>query len=123
MEFAAGEKFQSHDEYGRGILVFAQGFGIAMRHLSSKDFHMKRSHKNQPIDVDEVLVEDNCFENERLTYHFAGFVKVLFIPRSVIIEVLEKNERAWKDCARWKYLKAALILRSLSVQRTSVDPV
>lgn len=123
MEFAAGEKFRVHDEYGRGILIFVQGFGIAMRHISSTVFHTKRSHANQPIDITEVLVDDHFLEDEQLAYHFAGFVKVLFIPRSVIIEALKKNERAWKECARWKYLEAALILKSLSVRKNQDDPV
>jgi hypothetical protein len=37
-----------------------------------------------------------------------AFSKVGFIPRSVVLKALERNPRAWKDCARWKYLEEVL---------------
>lgn len=129
MDFSVGEKFRVHDEFGRGILVFMQGFGVATRHLSGhlspQEFHCRKSYTNQPIEVGEVLLEDNYFEDAQLFYHFLGFAKVFFIPRDVIMKALEDNDRAWKECARWNYMSAALILRSLEARQliNGSDPV
>jgi hypothetical protein len=123
LEFAAGEKFRAHDEFGRGILIFQQGLAIAMRHNCSKAFHWRKCPKNYPLDVGEVLVEDDFFESEQLAYHFAGFAKVFFIPRTVVVSALEKNEKAWKECARWKYLSAALILKSQANRKSRLESV
>ena len=43
---------------------------------------------------------------------FLSFSKVILIPREAIMEVLDNNKRAWKDCARWRYLLALLRLKS-----------
>ena len=121
MDFSVGEKFRVHDELGRGILVFMQGFGVAARHLPvhllSREFHCRKSYKNRPIDVSEVLLEDDYYEDAQLFYHFLGFAKVFFIPRDVIMKALEDNDRAWKECARWNYMSAALVLRSLEARQ------
>lgn len=123
MEFAAGEKFTAHETFGRGILVFIRGLGVASRQRSPKQFYLKRSYANCPIDDNEVLVDENFFENEQLAIYFAVFSKVLFIPRSVIIEILAKNEKAWKQCARWKYFTASFILKSLAHRKNTAESV
>lgn len=76
-------------------------------------FDGKKEIKDKPIDVDEVLMEDDYFKERQLHYHFVGFTKVFFVPRDAIMRVLEKNEKAWKECARWRYFMAALRLYSL----------
>ena len=109
LEFCAGETFRAHKEYGRGILISRVGFFFTVRH-SERELRMRKAVTAYPPDTSEVLVEDDLYPERQLTYHFAGFTKVFFIPRSVILEILANNEKAWKDCARWGYAGAAMIL-------------
>jgi hypothetical protein len=121
LEFAAGETFTEHGEYGRGILIFRHGFGFSMRVVLDAEFYWKRGVTDYPVDVDEVLVEDGFHDDKRLIYHFLGFTKVFFIPRSVIIDILVSNRRAWKECARWKYFQATLILSSFEARKMKTN--
>ena len=113
LEFSTGEQFSEHPDLGRGILICRNGFGFASRYGGSRNLCWFKGKKNYPIDVNEVLVEDDYNKERHIVFHFVGFTKVLFIPRSVIMDVLEKNQRAWKMSARWRYFQAALILCSL----------
>jgi hypothetical protein len=113
LEFAAGERFSSHPVFGRGIIIFTRGLGFTTRTLIKKSFTWTRGLKGHALDVNEVLVEDEYHKEKQLVYHFVNFTKVLFIPRSAIMNILEKNAVAWKQCARWRYFGAALVLESL----------
>eukprot|EP00985_Skeletonema_marinoi_P001454 scaffold581_cov127-Skeletonema_marinoi.AAC.5 len=113
LEFAAGEHFSSHPDFGRGILIFKQGFGFSARNLIKKASTWTRSLKGYALDVNEVLVEEDYYKEKQFVYHFVNFTKVLFVPRSAIMNILEKNPVAWKECARWRYFRAALVLESL----------
>lgn len=113
LEFSAGETFVAHPELGRGVLIFRQGFAVTSRSGARSSFMWAKDLSDKPIDVNEVLVEAEFCKEEQLIYHFIGFTKVFFVPRSAIVSVLEKNERAWKECGRWRYLRAALILSSV----------
>mmetsp|Transcript_5639 Transcript_5639/g.14109 ORF Transcript_5639/g.14109 Transcript_5639/m.14109 type:complete len:550 (-) Transcript_5639:868-2517(-) len=115
IEFSTSEKFDSYTDLGRGILIIRRGFAVLSRNGAKKSFVWRENLIDQPMDVDEVLVEDNYFEENRLVHHFVGFSKVLFVPRSAIMSVLEKNEKAWK-CARWRYFMASFILYTLSLK-------
>ncbi|KAL3803751.1 hypothetical protein ACHAW5_004602 [Stephanodiscus triporus] len=106
MEFSTGETFLEHPDLGRGCFLFRHGDGCIA--TLSKSFHQG------PVNANEVLVDDALFKEHPMACHFVGFSKVLFLPRSVIIAVLEKHERAWKECARWKYFMATFMLHSLS---------
>ena len=116
-EFSAGETFTEHPEYGRGIVIFRHGLGCAVRNCASANLHWRKGKCGQPVDVDEVLVEDDFYKERQLVYHFAGFTKVFFIPRSVIMEVLANNDAAWKKCARWRYAVAVMILKSMNREK------
>jgi hypothetical protein len=111
-EFCSGEKFKAHSEHGRGILIFRLGFGFTVRKCLNGELRWRKGLNGHPADVDEVLVDDDYYPERQLTYHFAGFTKVFFIPRSVIMEVLEKNPRAWNECARYRFVMASIILKS-----------
>eukprot|EP00956_Cyclotella_meneghiniana_P024715 scaffold50014_cov66-Cyclotella_meneghiniana.AAC.7 len=117
LEFGTGETFKSHKDHGRGILISRGGFFFTVRH-SQRELRMRKAKTGIPPDMFEVLVEDNLHPERQLTYHFAGFTKVFFIPRSVIMEILANNEQAWKDCARWGYAGAAMILGMKSIHKS-----
>jgi len=119
LEFATAEKFTAHPDLGRGILIFKRGFATVSRNVPSKFLRWQKDIKDKPIDVDEVLVEDEYLEERQLVFHFVGFTKVFFVPRSAIMSILEKNERAWKDCARWRYFKAGFVLYSMKDSHTA----
>ncbi|KAL7535358.1 hypothetical protein ACHAXR_006440 [Thalassiosira sp. AJA248-18] len=121
IEFSAAEEFVAHPELGRGILIFRQGFAVTSRNAGKKSFVWKKDLADKPIDVNEVLVEDDYFKHHQLVYHFIGFTKVWFVPRSAILAVLQKNERAWKECARWRYFMASLVLYSLKDTTKTFD--
>jgi len=123
LEFAAGEHFSSHPEFGRGILIFKQGFGFSARNLIKKASTSTRSLKGHALDVNEVLVEEDYYKEKQFVYHFVNFTKVLFVPRSAIMNILEKNPVAWKECARWRYFSAALVLESLKDADTLMEVV
>jgi hypothetical protein len=112
LEFSAGEHFSSHPEFGRGVIIFKNGLGFTSRNIPKMNFKWARDLRSHVADVNEVLVEDEYFREKQLIYHFVQFTKVLFVPRSAIMSVLEQNPVAWKECARWRYLGAALVLSS-----------
>jgi hypothetical protein len=123
LEFGAGEHFSSHPEFGRGILIFTSGLGFTTRTLVKKSFTWTRGLKGHALDVNEVLVEDEYHKEKQLVYHFVNFTKVLFLPRSAIMTIFEKNPVAWKQCARWRYFGAALVLESLKDADNVVEVV
>ena len=113
LEFSTGEKFCKHPELGRGALIFRKGFGVTSRKVPKKNFKWSKALKDKPIDVEDVLVDDDFCKENQLVYHFVGYTRVLFVPRSAIINVLSSNEKAWKECGRWRYFMASFILFAL----------
>jgi hypothetical protein len=113
LEFSAGERFSSHPEFGRGILIFTQGLAFTSRTLSKKNFTWTKGLKGHALDMNEVLVEDEYYKEKQLFYYFGSYTKVFFLPRLAIMNILERNPVAWKECARWRYFGAALVLDSL----------
>ncbi len=106
MEFSTGETFVEHPDLGRGCFLIQRGNGCITT--------CKKTWRQGPVNVDEVLVDDDHFKEFRMAYNFLGFTKVLFVPRLVIMVALENNKRAWKECARWRLFMAAFILYSSS---------
>ena len=113
LEFAAGEHFSSHPEFGRGLLIFKYGLAFTSRTLLKTNLSWPRALGGHAAEVNEVLIEDDYCKEQQLVYHFVSYTKVLFVPRSAIINMLKKNPAAWKESARWRYFRAALILFSL----------
>ena len=111
LEFSRAEAFSAHPDLGRGLLIFRQGIVTASR-LVGRDFTWHSGLVDKPIDVNEVLVEDEFAKEHHLVYHSVGFARAFFVPRSVILTALENNEAAWKECARWRYFLGALVLSS-----------
>jgi len=63
----------------------------------------------------QVLVDGQVDAAEGLI-SFLNFSKVIFIPRATIVEILRKNRRAWKDCARWIHLRTLLRRWAMSLK-------
>lgn len=120
LEFSSGEQFTHHHELGRGILIFRQGFGFSSRDITNHIAAWRRCSVNSLVEVNEVLVEDDWYNENQIVFHFVGFSQCLFIPRSVIMDVLSRNERAWKASARWRYFKGCLVRKHLSHMPVSV---
>lgn len=110
LEFSSGERFVEHPDLGRGCLIVRSKIGFVT--TSAKTW------RQGSVNVDEVLLGDDYSKEHRLAFHFVGFTKALFVPRSVIMKVLESNERAWKECARWRYFMAAFLFYSLKIQNS-----
>ena len=108
IEFGRGETFYEHSQYGRGLVVLKKGFCMATRKSKPKE---KRWYaRGEPIGINDVLVDGDFLgrdEKRRLTFY--SYSLALYIPRSVIMEVLKKKPGIWKDCARWHYLQACLL--------------
>jgi len=107
IEFGRGETFFEHAKYGRGIMILKRGFCVASR--KSKPVEKRWYHRYNPIGINDVLVDDNFLgRDEQRRLFFCSYSLALYIPRSVIVEVVKKP-RIWKDCARWCYLRACLL--------------
>ena len=72
IEFSTAEKFMAHSELGRGILIFKRGFAVLSRKSAKKAFVWRHDLTGQPMDVNEVLVEDEYCAENHLVYHFVG---------------------------------------------------
>ena len=107
LEFSRLETFVKHPQYGRGIIIIKKGYGLSIGCHGIMGVHS--ASDNAPIAVNEILVEEKFLADDQPLYRFTSYALVIFIPRSVICEVLKVNKKAWKDCARWIYLKACLL--------------
>lgn len=116
MDFAKGESFQKHPQHGRGIMFHTKGFCIANKNVKGK-LCSRLQRVDEPIGLNETLVEDKYMGNELTSYHFASYSKVIFIPRTAILEAINTNQSVWKECARWRYLEACLEIWSMKERR------
>lgn len=112
-EFSAGEmlKLEDHlDDVGRGIFVVKEGLAMARRFSfkTTKSAHLLTFGRS--FGEDEVLLDDDL-AGSKGTINFLTYTQVVFIPRKAILCSLEKNKKAWKGSARWKYAKALLLSR------------
>eukprot|EP00984_Skeletonema_dohrnii_P031979 scaffold25271_cov86-Skeletonema_dohrnii-CCMP3373.AAC.2 len=122
IEFGRGETFYEHQKYERGIMILKNGFCMASR--KSKHGHKRWYTRGNPIGISDVLVDADCLgRDERRRLLFYSYCLALYIPRSVILDVLKKKPRIWKDCARWCYLRACLLkwAREISGKRLNSD--
>jgi len=114
LEFDSSETVQiceGLDNIGRGIFVILRGTAFAFRGKPNS-FSERRKKifiitSGIPFGLDQVLLEDGA-KGSRGFLQFITFTKIMFIPRDVILSSLERNPKAWKDNARWKYLHASL---------------
>jgi len=113
LEFPAGELIylnkgvhsKGYEPLGRGVYYIE--FGCAKyRKQANSPFHFIAA--GNVAGLSRVLLEDGhrCTKGTRLS--FLSYSKVLFIPRHVIMSVLERNQKAWKECGRWVYARTVL---------------
>lgn len=87
----------------RGIYVFIQGTAASLGNQG----RWKMVTAGKACGFTRVLF-DNGHTCSLGGLYFLSFSKMAFIPRSAVLEVLERNPRAWKACARWIYLQGCL---------------
>eukprot|EP00957_Ditylum_brightwellii_P088206 6718806-Ditylum_brightwellii.AAC.1 len=96
---------------GRGIFVMIRGTAFAA-HGAINSFSQRRRKAfiitaGQVFGAGEVLLKDGHVKSEG-RIEVITFMRILFIPKIAVLAALEKNQKAWKDCARWKYVLAAV---------------
>jgi len=113
LEFSRGETYTKHPRYGRGVMVMKQGSCISLGLVGSRIIREARCLKtysiDNPIAVNDTLVEDSFLGGNEPLYRFMSYSLVVFIPQSAIFEVLKDKKMAWKNCARWRYLRTCLV--------------
>jgi len=118
LEFCSGETIWTENAVpglGRGIFIFRGGSAFNLdrsTHMDfSKDFEkMSLVTAGMSYGADKVLVEDdNPLAKGRL--QFLTFSQVLFIPREAVLSAFKRSDKAWKNCARWIYLRTLLLAK------------
>ena len=108
VDFDKAETFYEHLKYGRGIMIVKKGFCLASRR--SMPGCRKWYTRGSPIGISDVLVESDFLgRDEQRRLLFYSYSLGVYIPRSVILDVLKRKTFIWKDCARWHYLRACLL--------------
>jgi len=111
MEFGAGEVVDLENigvnDLGRGIFVIRRGVAYVFDYYSENRFTSVVLTGGMSFGSFKVLVEDGHWR-AKARLKFLTFTKVTFIPRKAVLAALKKNEKAWKDCGRWRYVRAML---------------
>jgi len=112
MEFGAGEVVDLENidfkDLGRGIFVLRRGVAFGFEYNSKNRFKYVLLTGGMSFGSSKVLVEDG-HSRVKARLKFLTFAKVTFIPRKAILAALGKNEKSWKDCGRWRYLRAVIM--------------
>ena len=131
LDFNSGEAINTNNAVegvGRGVYVFVSGSAFSLdktsarkSSTSSENFKVKRFGlvtAGMCYGADTVLLaDDNEAAKGRLK--FLTFSHVVFIPRQAIMEALKKSPKAWKDCARWIYLRTLLLAKDKANMKES----
>ena len=119
LEYPGGEKLEITNRYienlGRGVLLITEGCVSSVKEQCSKNWEKTRLLMGgDVIGEDEVLVENSNRALADTTDYvfFLSYTKLIFIPQDAIMDALSRNQKAWKDCARWKYLKILILLNN-----------
>jgi len=113
VEFSRADLYFKHPQFGRGIIIPKKGMAMSIGTVGNHGIigrgDLQTYGIDDPFGVEDVLVEDTFLNDELPLYRFSSYALVIFIPQSVIYEVLNNNVRAWKNCGRWKYLQTCLL--------------
>ena len=98
-------------DYGRGILV--QQSGLLWR-TANNLCTFRPILSGGVVGEGSVLLDDEYVDEWKSgpTVTSLSFVTAVFIPRDAVLLALERNPRAWTECARWYYLGAEIIRRA-----------
>lgn len=113
IDFSTGETVQpcvSVGNLGRGVIILDSGLAISNGGLSeSKKYPMNLVTVGNTFGANEILLEEKFLRGRRSTLRFLMFSRVVFIPQTAIIDVLNANQKAWRAYARWKYLRCLIL--------------
>ena len=118
LEYPSGEKLEitntGIENLGRGVLLITGGSVCYAKNNSrnnSETIILLRG--GNVIGEETVLVENTnrLLTGTRDYVFFVAYTQLIFIPRDAIMTALFRNPKAWKDCARWKYLKTLILLK------------
>jgi len=112
-EFSTGETAQPSvgiGNLGSGLIVLDRGLALCSGGLyESNGNRFNLVTVGMAFGASEVLVEEKFLKGRKSTLRFLTFSRVVFIPRSAILDALSHNQVAWKACARWKYLRSHIL--------------
>lgn len=111
LEFSPDEVVKLNEfELGRGVFVLKSGCAFVVRNNHDKPLkdRFQLLTAGSAFGTGKVLIDEGHPVSKGLL-KFLTMGTVVFIPISTVSSILEKNQSAWKDCARWIY--AATMLR------------
>ena len=118
LAYSNGEKLEITNDgienLGRGVLLITEGCVSRVRKQNGEVWaRLKLAIGRGVIGEDVVLVEKSNKALEHTVDHvyFLSYTKLIFIPRDAIMDAFSRNQAAWKDCARWKYLKILFLFK------------
>jgi hypothetical protein len=120
VDFAAGERVvprRSVGHMGPGVLVML--CGMAIRCSNIRSYPTKVIAGGMPFGENSVLLEDELVAAIEEELQYFTFSRVVFIPRKAILNAL-RSEVAWKECGRWRYLIALMLLQKLSPKKNII---
>ena len=109
LEFSSGDAIKIEhcmSGFRRGIFVIQRGSAFLVEKRGTKKTNLVFS--GMTVGTGNVLVEDDN-PVSKAYLHFLTFSKVVFIPRTAVLAALKKNKKAWKDCARWIYIRTLFL--------------
>ena len=118
LEYPGGERMEitsrGIENLGRGVLLITAGtVSLVKLNCRTNRVKMKMLFRGDVIGEDEVIVENsNKLLADTVDYvSFPEYTRLVFIPQNAIMSALFRNAKAWKDCARWKYLKTLFLIK------------
>ena len=121
LEYPGGENIKitnrGIENLGRGVLFISEGTVSCVKSKGGKNSERIRLLSGgSVIGADEVLVEtsNKILADTADHIFFLTYTKLTFISQNSIRGALFRNPKAWKDCARWKYLKILILLQTVT---------
>ena len=110
LEFSMGEVIKLDAfELGRGIFVLKSGCAFVVRNDHERPLkdRFQLLSAGSAFGAGKVLIEEDHSASRGLL-KFLTMGSVVFIPKAAISAIFDSNKKAWKDCARWKYVATML---------------